>query len=327
MNPSQARRAAGVLLGIFALQPGMPLAGQPSDALAEAQAHATLIEEADAASDAYTRSLVPAVRSIFERSCAQCHDPNYGRPKAGFGFVMDLERLRADDYFVAPGDPAGSFIVEVLLEPPESDLRMPPVDSDAPQLSTAEIRLVKQWVLGGAPASVEVAAADLGAPDTEEASRADEVILPPKKGFGGQLLSFVGRAHPLVVHFPIALLLVAALAELARRCFAGLGSAGSVVGWCLWIGAPAAVAAAISGWFNVSVQGYGDATVFWHRWTGVGVAVVAVAALGLHLWTLRRPGSARWAVLVLLLLLTAGIVVAGHTGGELVHGEGYLDLF
>ncbi|MGF1449623.1 MAG: DUF2231 domain-containing protein [Opitutales bacterium] len=327
MSVRSGSGARAGLWGMLALLLANPAHAQTDDEASADRAHAALIDAANTAAEAHVRSLVPAVLSIFERSCAECHDPNYRRPRAGFGFVMDLERLRRNDYYVVPGDPAGSFIVEVLLEPPESDLRMPPVDSDVPQLSPAEIRLVQQWVLGGAPTSVEANSEANAATAADNESGIGAVIQPRKKGLGGQLLSVMGRAHPLVVHFPIALLLLAGLAELARQLSTYPRGAAPVVGWCLWIGAPAAVVAALSGWFNVSVQGYGEATVFWHRWTGVGVAAIAVAALGLHLWTRQRPGSPRWLVLVLLVVLTIGILVAGHTGGELVHGEGYFNLF
>lgn len=303
----------------------LPLRAQSStNPEVDEAAHARLIEAAQAASQAHVRELVPAVRSILERSCAECHDPDYGRVRAGFGFILDLERLREDDYYLVPGEPEQSFIVEVLLEPEDSDLRMPPVDSDAPQLSAAEIQLVRAWVLGGAPATLEVVA---DRASTREAAAVPAILTAPRKGTAAKLLGTLARAHPLLVHFPIALLLVAALAE-ATRCFQPrLEGTAQVVGWCLYVGAPAAVAAAVSGWFNVSVQGYADETVFWHRWVGVAVAVLGVVALGLHLWSRKRPDSARWAVLGLLLLLTAGIVIAGHTGGELVHGEGYFKLF
>jgi uncharacterized membrane protein len=134
---------------------------------------------------------------------------------------------------------------------------------------------------------------------------------------------FLGRLHPLLVHFPIALLLVAAALTFlgARR-----ERWASAVGVCLALGALGAVAAAGSGWLNAAHDSQPrslEETLFWHRWCGVATAVLSVIA-----WYGARPTTrlalARRTSRPALLAAVATIVWGGHLGGELVYGEGYL---
>lgn len=122
---------------------------------------------------------------------------------------------------------------------------------------------------------------------------------------------FFGRFHPLVVHLPIGFLLLAALLEWwpGEKLRPALR-----LMW--WLGAASAVVAAALGWQLAAESGGGD-TLFWHRWLGVGVAVVAIGGA----WLARRGGPpARWAG-----VLTAGLLaVTGHLGGNLTHGSAYL---
>lgn len=122
---------------------------------------------------------------------------------------------------------------------------------------------------------------------------------------------FVGRFHPLLVHLPIGFLLLAVLLEWwpSDKLRPAVR-----IGWGL--GALAAVAAAGCGWLLASEAG-GGGTLFWHRWLGVGVAVLAVAGV----WITRNGGLGAKGYG----LLVAGLLgLAGHQGGNLTHGETYL---
>src|SRR5262249_25181177 len=96
---------------------------------------------------------------------------------------------------------------------------------------------------------------------------------------------FAGKLHPLVVHFPIALLVVALLLEFCRlRRGERRPGRGAMV--CLALGAPAAVFAAVLGWSDAVTSGHGgsDAWVLgWHRWLGVATAGAAAAVVALAL--------------------------------------------
>lgn len=126
----------------------------------------------------------------------------------------------------------------------------------------------------------------------------------------------------MLVHFPIALLIVAAAAECVL--LAGRDERWRlVVTVCLRAGAASAVVAATAGWLLAAAT---DASVVleWHRWLGTAVAAFAVlAAIAGALVPARQP---RIAWLYRASLFAAGLLIpiAGHLGGVLVWGEDFL---
>ena len=137
------------------------------------------------------------------------------------------------------------------------------------------------------------------------------------------LLQFFGRLHPAVVHFPIALLMVAAGLEVARWRRREPSPAAAV---CLSVAAVAAVVAVGCGWAyaHFDAAGADEALLFRHRWTGVAVAVAAVVSLASLPSARRDPDGPLLGVYrVALVLAGAGVALSGHFGGQLVYGEGY----
>ncbi len=300
------------LHGIVALIVG---AGASFGALAQAPVGSTV--------DANALAPAPVVRQIFERSCAQCHDSaRRSKPKGGFGYVLDLKRLGASEYVVA-GNPDKSDLYQFLIDP-DPDLHMPPPDSDAPQLSAEEIKTVHAWIVGLAapPPASEVVSAEPAVPTPAgpevKAEPAPKVQPPPS------LIHVFARMHPMIVHFPIAMLLVAAMVDwlglLARRQKEWL----SVVRWMLGVSSITALVAVTAGWLLADQEGFKPATVFVHRWLGVATAIVSWAGWGLLEWAERT--NSRWlrgAARVVILVGAILVSLTGHTGGELVYGEGY----
>ena len=86
--------------------------------------------------------------------------------------------------------------------------------------------------------------------------------------------SVLTRLHPATVHFPIALLIVAALVEMlaVARSSTMLAHAANVM---TVAGAAGAVVAALFGWIHTGIWFGGDSTMHWHRWTGTGLALAA----------------------------------------------------
>lgn len=135
---------------------------------------------------------------------------------------------------------------------------------------------------------------------------------------------FLGRLHAAVVHFPIALITMAAFFELLsvlrRR-----QERSEAAFLCITFGASFALVAALFGWINGDHETHGRAvqeTLFWHRWTSVGATVsaslAALFALGWRNVSLRT--SYRW----MLFLAAALTTVGGHIGGTMIYGEDYL---
>lgn len=135
-----------------------------------------------------------------------------------------------------------------------------------------------------------------------------------------------GRLHPLVLHFPIALLLLAAAVE-GVRCFRADPRLGRLSVLLLALGALGAVAAAGTGWVfahESHPEPQLRATLLWHRWLGVGTAILsAVAWLTADRWADDARLSYRLIPRLITWLTAALLVIAAHLGALLVWGADY----
>ena len=137
------------------------------------------------------------------------------------------------------------------------------------------------------------------------------------------IFQFLGRLHPLLVHFPIGLLVVALFMELftlnGKR--PGLREG---IHWMVYLGASFAVLSALFGWLLRTKDDYSGELVDNHQYVGIATAVFAVITAILLRITLKRKlpdfRVYRSALIVTVTLLT----VAGHLGANLTHGEDYL---
>ena len=128
---------------------------------------------------------------------------------------------------------------------------------------------------------------------------------------------FFGRFHPVVVHLPIGILLLALFLQLLfRKDQHSLYRVMKVI----WLaGLATAFVSALSGYL-LSVSGsYEDGPVAVHMWMGLLVLVLTV------LMTLRvvTKKTGRINRLISITLLAA-ILATGHFGGSLTHGPDYL---
>jgi uncharacterized membrane protein len=141
------------------------------------------------------------------------------------------------------------------------------------------------------------------------------------RDFIGKLIPWLGGFHPAAVHFPVALLTAAAMAELLRLV-TGKSAFDAASRFCIWFGALAAVGAAVLGWF---AGGFYLPDTSWllmtHRWLGTATAVCACLVLVLN-EAGRQEGCRRsrlW-FQVCLLLVAVLVLVTGFFGGAMVFG-------
>ena len=129
---------------------------------------------------------------------------------------------------------------------------------------------------------------------------------------------FFGHFHPLLVHLPIGILLTGILLQWLSHSekFKQFQQAVPVVLLC---GMIAAFASCITGYLLSISDDYDKATVNWHQWMGIGVAVFSLLFF-LKVSKFRIPVNEKILAAGLLLL----IFVAGHLGGSLTHGSDYL---
>ena len=129
---------------------------------------------------------------------------------------------------------------------------------------------------------------------------------------------FFGRLHPVLVHLPIGILLMAILLQLLSRN-PGYGVSAGVIKVVLLCGALSAIASCVTG-YTLSLSGdYDEELVGWHMWMGICVALVASL---LFVLAVRQAGGLAYRLVCLLLLVL--ITLTGHLGGSLTHGPDYL---
>ena len=125
-------------------------------------------------------------------------------------------------------------------------------------------------------------------------------------------MALVGRLHPILVHFPIALVIIAALAEGASMILRDTRwHFVAVVN--IRLGALFAVITAIAGWLLALTPSIESTPMLtWHRWLGTSGALLAVfGALATSRARLFR---------IVLIAGASLIAITGHLGGLLVWG-------
>ncbi len=137
----------------------------------------------------------------------------------------------------------------------------------------------------------------------------------------------IGKLHVLVLHFPIALVMSALLADLLRLVWKSDFFKHAAV-FCLVLAVLSAVPAVITGLAKARSQEFvGDyrSIVVIHQWLGIMSLVLGTIIVVIRLLKRERLEKI-WAVgyYILLFLLAAIIAATGHYGGMLVHGKDFL---
>ena len=140
------------------------------------------------------------------------------------------------------------------------------------------------------------------------------------KTFGQRLVSWLGRVHTMVIHFPIALFIGAFGVELF-----GLWRRNRdyqhVAHIMLVVGALGAIVAAFLGWF---AGGFyltdRNPILMTHRWLGTAIAVFGVALAWMAARHRKVPERSRTLYWVVLGLMTLAISIQGFLGGTFMHG-------
>jgi uncharacterized membrane protein len=125
------------------------------------------------------------------------------------------------------------------------------------------------------------------------------VNAPPDGAERGDFSQFVGRFHPLVVHFPIALVLLVLVVECVGL-FQWGKSINASAGFVLALATVSALAAALLGWMLGRNGGYEGGLVTRHMWGGISLAAALVICCALRTWNMKLYGTMLFATVCLL---------------------------
>lgn len=136
-----------------------------------------------------------------------------------------------------------------------------------------------------------------------------------------RMLDWIGRLHPIIVHFPIAFFPAAFFTAIVGRRRPAYAKP---VQFLVVSGGIIAPIAAVLGWID---GGFTLATDDWllsfHRWFGTAIGV---GALALAIWAIRKPEQDRSPGMIFGLgIMTAAIIVQGWFGGSLTHGVEHMN--
>lgn len=130
----------------------------------------------------------------------------------------------------------------------------------------------------------------------------------------------IGHFHPLLVHLPIGIILLAFALEIYGRFKPNL-STDEIVSFVLAAAAVTALFSLGTGWLLGEEGGFDEDLLFLHRWMAVAFTVTTIV-----LYFLKRSKSngAQKLYLPVFIVVLILISVTGHYGGNMTHGEDYL---
>lgn len=254
--------------------------------------------------EAVQQALAEAASDVITRKCMPCHAPGSTDKKAlrDWDCADDLAASLELEHLIVPGDSEGS---DLFLTVDFGD--MPPPLWEGGPCTDEEREALRAWIDGGAPL-LEEEAAEPAPTDIEEVVESQR----------SPWRTWLGKLHPPIVHFPIALLLAAVLADFLRQR--------STARFCLILGTASAFLAGVLGWLaGETIPETSQEALDSHRWTGVTLAVFSLIVTILHLRKVGEDGRSPGWLKFMLLVMAVLVGLAGHWGGEFVWGEGYLN--
>ena len=137
------------------------------------------------------------------------------------------------------------------------------------------------------------------------------------------LITFIGRFHPLWVHLPIGFLIIAVFFK-AYMVYWKKPAMQEAVNFSLLLGTISALVAAVLGFMLSQSGGYDGDLLDIHLVAGWTTVIISAIAWWVNKNELRFSKKLNYTVLGFMIL---ALSVTGHFGGSLTHGEDYLTAF
>jgi uncharacterized membrane protein len=136
-------------------------------------------------------------------------------------------------------------------------------------------------------------------------------------------LQVAGRMHPLILHFPIVLLILYIFWSIflqAKTKTVLTGPEDEIGKWLLLATAFTAALTALMGFLLSKEAGYNPQALWWHQWGGVAVSLFSFFWYAYWNSIHRRKYMPQLAAFISFIL----IVFTGHQGSNITHGDNYL---
>ena len=137
------------------------------------------------------------------------------------------------------------------------------------------------------------------------------------------LWKFLGRLHPLIVHFPIGLLIVALILELFTLNKKNQELRGGI-NLLLIFGALGAVISVAFGLLLKTQDEYSGSLLTIHQWTGIATAILSAATVLLNARIIKQSNRSLKTYRGVLIFTVLNVTIAGHYGAALTHGADFL---
>jgi uncharacterized membrane protein/mono/diheme cytochrome c family protein len=149
-------------------------------------------------------------------------------------------------------------------------------------------------------------------------------FLKPVEGNVPDFVHWIGRFHPLVVHFPVVLVLLALLFELGHRSKL-IRTSTTTIGILLGLALAGCLLSVGMGYFLYLTGEYTGEVIQAHLWGGVLLTSAMAVAIFLFLSFHQSGSQTYYRSYLFLLLMSNGILLyTSHQGGSLTHGSEYL---
>lgn len=117
-----------------------------------------------------------AIKRLLSNSCFSCHGPDENMREADLR--LDVRESVVDEIgAIVPGDSDASEVIARLITD-DADMKMPPADSNRPEFTPAQIKLMRRWINEGAKYQEHWAYAKLERPAVPEVKRSEWVRNP-----------------------------------------------------------------------------------------------------------------------------------------------------